>query len=90
MIYEVKLARKAFKRLSKLPPKIQEQIKKKIDNLAKNPRPASSTELRRDPSKRRLRSGDYRIIYEIRDKKVIVLVLQIGDRKEIYRIWGRK
>ncbi len=90
MTYVVEIAETAKETLSKLPPKTRRQIAKKIDMLAHNPRPANCTRLTQDTSKYRIRSGDYRIIYEIHDKKVVILVLMIGDRKDVYKhFFGR-
>lgn len=50
-----------------------------------NPRPQGVKELAGEDDVYRIREGDYRIIYTIRDKELIVLVVKIGDRKETYR-----
>jgi mRNA interferase RelE/StbE len=85
MKYTIVIDRQAFKYLSKLPAKIKSQIKRKIDDLAENPRPHGYIELKGGKGYFRIRSGDYRIIYKIADDILIVTVLEIGDRREIYR-----
>ena len=85
MAFTIKIADSAQKTLSGLPRKVQRQIVNKIDKLAENPRPAGSELLKTSKSLRRIRSGDYRIIYTIRNKQLLVLVLDIGDRKDIYK-----
>lgn len=85
MTYKIVIEGKALAELAKLPKKIQRQIGNKIDRLATNPRPAGSAILQREKSLCRIRSGDYRIIYQIREKQVLVLVVRIGHRKDIYR-----
>ena len=87
MIYEIDIAEKLEKRLEKLPKNDKERILEKIDSLAHNPRPEDCKKLQgnRKPPLYRVRSGVYRIIYTIRDDVLIVLIVDIGHRKEIYR-----
>jgi mRNA interferase RelE/StbE len=53
--------------------------------LAADPRPFGVKKLSADEDLFRIRVGDYRIIYQIRDKELIVLVVKIGHRREVYR-----
>ncbi len=85
MNYTILIDRKALKYLSKLPVNLKSQIKRKIDDLANNPRPHGYKELKGAKGYFRIRSGDYRIIYKIANDILIVTVLEIGDRREIYR-----
>jgi mRNA-degrading endonuclease RelE of RelBE toxin-antitoxin system len=55
-----------------------------LRTLTANPRPQGVKKLAGEDNLHRIREGDYRIIYTIRDKELIVLVVKIGDRKEIY------
>ncbi len=55
-----------------------------IGTLADNPRPVGAEKLSGD-DKYRLRQGDYRILYEIADADLIVTVVRIGNRREVYR-----
>ena len=86
MSHTVELLPAAVRQLKKLPAKAQKQIKTMIDGLASNPRPRGYKPLQ-GPLKGyfRVDSGDYRVIYEIRDKQLLILVVKVGDRKEIYR-----
>ncbi|WP_428668560.1 type II toxin-antitoxin system RelE family toxin [Runella sp.] len=59
------------------------RIKKEIPDLAINPRPVGFKKLEGRVAYR-IRQGNYRIIYDIRDKVRIVDILDVGDRKEIY------
>ena len=61
------------------------RIRDKIDSLADNLPDPNITKLKGDNPFHRLRVGDYRIIYEIQNDVLIILVLKIGHRKEIYR-----
>lgn len=87
MSYSIKVAQTAEKSLKKLTKKNKERIVEKIDDLAINPRPSDCKKLKgfRGEHLYRIRSGDYRIIYSINDDVLVILVVQIGHRKEIYR-----
>lgn len=63
----------------------QERIQRHIDALATEPRPPGCVKMSGIERTYRIRVGDYRIIYEIRDNVLIVLVLRIGHRREAYR-----
>jgi len=84
MRYAIEILRPAQKQLAKLDRQNQPRIIEAIRKLAEEPRPQGCKKL----SGRfawRIRTGSYRIIYEIHDKKLLVLVVSIGDRKDIYR-----
>lgn len=83
-MYRIEFRRQAAKQLSRLGRQDQERIAKAIDELAKNPRPASSRQLRGREGWR-IRVGVYRILYRIEDERLLVLVLKIGHRREVYR-----
>ena len=81
--YTVSLSKRAQKQLDKLSDSIAEPIFIAIDNLAKNPRPHGCKKLKgRDGY--RIRIGDYRVIYEIIDQILLVDVIDLGHRKDIY------
>jgi mRNA interferase RelE/StbE len=82
--YTIFIEKSAQKDLSKITPPHQNRIIKAIQLLSKNPRPSGSKKLSgRDAW--RIRVGNYRIIYEIHDDRLIILVVVIGHRKDIYR-----
>ncbi|MBU8901439.1 MAG: type II toxin-antitoxin system RelE/ParE family toxin [Victivallales bacterium] len=84
MNYEIQIKRKAQKSLAKIPEPFQTKIIASIRKLAKNPFPAQSKKLTgRDAW--RIRIGNYRAIYEIIDNELIIIVLDIAHRKDIYR-----
>ncbi len=85
MAYTVETLETAREELAALPKKHQRQIAAKIDTLANHPRPPGAKLIDKDDNLWRIRSGDYRVIYSIQDKKVTVLVVRIGNRKEVYR-----
>ena len=78
------MTRSAAKELEKVPATDRRRIVEKIRALAVNPRPAGCEKLSGD-DKFRLRQGDYRILYEIGDAELIVTVVRIGNRKEVYK-----
>jgi mRNA interferase RelE/StbE len=63
----------------------QVRIAHAIDSLADDPRPRGAVKLAGDQDFYRIRAGDYRIIYSITDEKLIVLVIAVGHRRDIYR-----
>lgn len=81
--YTVLILPSAQKQLSKLPNAIASRIEDKLLELESDPRPPGCKKLRgRDAW--RIRIGDYRTIYEIHDGKLIVTVITIGHRREVY------
>jgi mRNA interferase RelE/StbE len=80
------LSRRAEKFLAGLrDPKLYSRLRAAIDDLGKNARPSGYVKLAGEPDLYRVRVGDYRIIYQVNDPKLIVLVLSIAHRREIYR-----
>jgi mRNA interferase RelE/StbE len=65
--------------------KLKRRIGAAIDALAINPRPPSCVKLTDEDNLWRIRVGDYRILYEVHDGRLLVLVIRIADRKEAYR-----
>ena len=82
--YEIELSEVAKKDLAELHPQIRDRIRLAFRVLSANPRPPKSIKLK-GRSGYRVRVGDYRIIYEILDKKVIILIMRVGHRREIYK-----
>ena len=83
--FEIQIAASAAKAFRKLDKAAQTRLARLIDSLALNPRPQGSKKLQNEHDLYRVRSGDYRIIYSIQDRLLIVLVVAIGNRKNIYR-----
>lgn len=83
-MYKVFLSKSVEKTLSKVPPPYYSNIKFAIRKLALNPRPANCKKLI-NRNAYRIRVSDYRIIYEIIDDQLIVTVITIGHRKDIYK-----
>lgn len=83
--YTVTILPSALARLADLPRPDQKRIKERIDRLAADPRPPGVKRLKGEPDLFRIRSGNYRIIYSIEDVRLVVLVVRIGHRREVYR-----
>ena len=84
-MYEVRLARRAARALSALQRREQQRIRAALDLLADNPRPPNCVAMQGEDLVYRVRVGDYRIVYEVLDDVLLVHVVRIGHRREIYR-----
>ena len=86
MIYKIEFSRRAEKELKTLPQQEQKRISDKIDALAEKPRPSGVEKLQgRGKNAYRIRVGMYRVLYEIHDQELVILVIKIGHRREVYR-----
>lgn len=84
-MYRIELTSRAAKQLRNIERKVQVRLAKRIESLARNPRPSGVEKLEGEDGFYRIRIGDYRVLYQIHDDKLLVLVVKLGDRKEIYR-----
>lgn len=83
--YEVAYDPRAVKELKKLDAPIARRIARGVAALGTDPRPASSKTLVGHPTLRRLRVGNYRVIYTVRDAELVVLALRVAHRGSVYR-----
>lgn len=81
--YTVIITKTVQKTLSKLPDRVASKLETAMLSLEANPRPIGCKKLKGREAYR-IREGDYRIIYEIEDKILLVLVVDVGHRKNIY------
>jgi len=81
--YTVQLTKNVEKDLDKLPDHIVYPILERIADLANNPRPKGCKKLK-GRNGYRIRQGNYRIIYEIFDNELVVVIIAVGHRKDIY------
>jgi mRNA interferase RelE/StbE len=84
MTYQVVLSPSATRHLRKFDPDVRRRIQAVLELLAENPGPPSSTRLVGGAGEWRVRTGDYRVIYEVHEGRLLVLVLRMGHRREIY------
>ena len=82
--YKIELKKSAAKELERLPSAVLKRIVEKIESLGKNPRPPGCKKLSGE-EKYRVRVGSYRILYEIADEVLIIYVVKVSHRKEVYR-----
>ena len=84
MRYQLEISRRAGKVVTSLEKPLRRRILAAIDALADDPRPPGCKKLVGQDGWR-IRVGDYRIVYEIRDQVLLVIVVDVGHRSEIYR-----
>jgi mRNA interferase RelE/StbE len=84
MTYRVEVAAAAVRQLRKLGRPAQRRVQAAIELLAAEPRPSGANKLVGGDGEWRVRTGDYRIVYEIHDNVLLVLVVTLGHRREIY------
>lgn len=85
MTYRIELSPAAARQLRKLDGPARHRVQAAIELLATEPRPARAKKLVGSEGEWRVRTGDYRIIYEINDGVLVILVLAVGHRREIYQ-----
>jgi len=81
--YSIEIKKSASKEIAKLPKAILPRILEKISLLENEPRPTGCKKLSAD-EKYRIRVGNYRILYEIIDDKLIIYVVKVSHRKDVY------
>ncbi len=83
MTYQVVLSPSAIRQLRKFDSDVRRRIQAALELLAENPQPPAATRLVRGADEWRVRTGDYRIIYEIQEGQLLILVLRVGHRREV-------
>ena len=83
--YRIELKPSALAALKALPEKDRRRVSLKINALTAIPRPPKCEKIAGAEDTYRLRSGDYRIIYQISDQALLVLVVRIAHRRDVYR-----
>ncbi len=85
MSYRIQVKRSAAKALQKIPKADPKRIADKIDTLAQNSPNPDTTKMKGNNPFHKMRVGDYRIIYEIQEEVLIILIVKIGHRKDVYK-----
>lgn len=85
MSYRIVFDKPADRDFRRLPKDVQQALGSQVSALAENPHPADSRKLKGAGNCYRLRHGDYRLIYTILQDHVLILVLRVGHRGDIYR-----
>jgi mRNA interferase RelE/StbE len=84
--YRLEFTRTALKGLSQLHPQANARLKEPILLLADDPKPPGSLQLAgQPPGSRRLRVGDYRVLYQVDEEARVVVILKVGPRGTIYK-----
>lgn len=84
MAYNVIVQPAAQKQISRLSSDVQRRVVAKLFALADDPRPAGCKKLSRPDDLYRIRIGDYRVIYHIQDRNLIVTIVKVGHRGGVY------
>ena len=82
--YRVEVARRVIKSIAGLPRNQQRRIQAAIDLLAEEPRPPNCVALTGEESVYRVRVGDYRILYEVIDERLVIHVIRVGHCRDVY------
>lgn len=85
MAYQISYVASAAKVLRKLDRQTARRILEAINRLADDPRPPGCIMLQGGDGELRIRIGDYRVVYDIVDDELVILILRVGHRREIYR-----
>ncbi|SFP79834.1 mRNA interferase RelE/StbE [Amycolatopsis arida] len=85
MTYRIEITRSALRALAKLDKPIRRRLQHRIDQLAEDPRPHGAIALQGLSGAYRVRAGDYRVIYTIEDDRLLVVVIDLGHRRDSYR-----
>ncbi len=82
--YRVVLHREAVGEIRALPKKIRPLVREAIDTLAHEPRPVGAAQIKGRKGTYRIRVGDYRILYEVHATEIVVYVIGVAHRREVY------
>ena len=83
-MYAVEFLPSAVRTLAKLEPVVRRRIARRIDRRAEDPR-SGAVKLRGVDDVWRARVGDYRILYQIEDERFVVVLISVGNRRDVYR-----
>ena len=82
---KIEVSRTAEKQIRKLPKSDQVRVLRAILGLTTAPRPRGCRKLRGYEDVYRIRVGTYRVLYSIEEKRVLIIILKVGKRKDVYR-----
>ena len=85
MTYRIEVKPQAEKALARIPNPHRRRIAKAIDGLARSPRPPGCAKLAGADDAYRIRVGDYRVVYQVADKVLIVYIIRVAHRRDVYR-----
>jgi len=82
--YSIVLHREAHRELLALPKKVRSQVREVVEGLQTDPRPPGAFPLKGRKGAYRIRVGDYRVLYEVHATEIVVYVIGVGHRREVY------
>ena len=83
-LYRIVLHREAAAEIKALPKKVKLQVRQTIDGLVHDPRPSSAVALKGRKGAYRIRIADYRLLYEVHATEIVVYVIGVAHRREVY------
>jgi mRNA interferase RelE/StbE len=84
-LYSIRFSKQADKDMDGLPRLLQERVIEAAESLTIHPRPSGCKKMKGYKNRWRVRVGDYRIVYEVHDGVLVILVIRVAHRKEVYR-----
>lgn len=85
MTYQVEVSPAATRQLRKLDAGNRRRVVAAIDRLTITPRPSGCRALTGHPGLLRIRIGDFRVVYTVRDAQLVILVIAVANRRDVYR-----
>jgi mRNA interferase RelE/StbE len=85
MSYSIGFTPRCLRDFSTLDRTIQQRLRRHIDRLGENPFPPGAKKLHTEEAYHRIRVGDYRVIYQVEAHQLMIIVVRIGHRREVYR-----
>ena len=83
--YQIEFTTRARREIRNLPSHVQTRLRTKIDALAEEPRPSGVRKIRGADDLYRIRVGDYRVVYQVKDDVLVVLIIRVRHRRDVYR-----
>lgn len=83
--FEIEISRTAEKQLKKLPEQDQLRVVRAVLTLAEEPHPTGSRKLSGYDDVFRIRVGRYRVLYSVFESRLVIIILKVGHRKDVYR-----
>jgi mRNA interferase RelE/StbE len=85
MLYSIRFTPRAQRDFCALDRFVQQRLRRRIDRLGENPFPPGAQKLHADEPYYRIRVGNYRVIYQVEASQLVVVIVKIGHRKDVYR-----
>jgi len=83
--YTIEYTTSALRELRSLDRQVQQRISERIENLSENPLPLGVKKFQGEANHWRIRVGDYRVIYRIDRQRIVVTIVRVAHRREVYR-----